>query len=160
VTGKVQTKAAVSVAEMARMVGLSRARFYQLIGDGVFPAPSRQPDTGRPFYDEATQRACLEVRQRNFGANGRPVLFYARRLPTAPTAKPARQVKAATDTSELAEVLDGVKALGLLAATLAAVRAAVTEEYPNGPDGVDRGEVIRAVFLKLKCQNPADSVGR
>ncbi len=27
-----QTKTAVSVAEMARMVGLSRARFYQLIG--------------------------------------------------------------------------------------------------------------------------------
>ena len=28
----VETKAAVTVAEMARMCGLSRARFYQLIG--------------------------------------------------------------------------------------------------------------------------------
>ena len=33
-----QTKAAVSVAEMARMVGLSRSRFYQLIGT-AFPQP-------------------------------------------------------------------------------------------------------------------------
>ena len=31
-----QTKAVVSVAEMARMVGLSRARFYQLVGT-TFP---------------------------------------------------------------------------------------------------------------------------
>ena len=33
------TKVAVSVAEMARMVGLSRARFYQLRRAGVFPTP-------------------------------------------------------------------------------------------------------------------------
>ncbi len=30
-------KSAVSVSEMARMVGLSRARFYQLMTEGVFP---------------------------------------------------------------------------------------------------------------------------
>ena len=34
----VEIKAAVSVAEMARMVGLSRARFYQLVGS-AFPHP-------------------------------------------------------------------------------------------------------------------------
>ena len=34
----VRTKAAVSVAEMAQMVGLSRARFYQLVGT-TFPSP-------------------------------------------------------------------------------------------------------------------------
>ncbi len=49
-----QTKAAVTVAEMARMVGLSRSRFYQLIGT-AFPQPERQPGTGRPVYTEELQ---------------------------------------------------------------------------------------------------------
>src|SRR4051794_25107506 len=78
------TKVAVTVAEMARMVGLSRSRFYQLIGT-AFPQPERQPGTGRPIYTEAQQEVCLEVRRRNCGIDGKPILFYARRLGTAPS---------------------------------------------------------------------------
>ncbi len=44
-------KEIVTVTEMARMCRLSRARFYQLVGEGVFPAPSRNEQTGRPFFD-------------------------------------------------------------------------------------------------------------
>jgi len=58
-------KAAVTVAEMARMVGLSRARFYQLQKAGVFPAPKYDDVKKRPFYDQEAQKACLEVRRRN-----------------------------------------------------------------------------------------------
>ena len=46
---KPQTKVAVSVAEMAMMVGLSRVRFYQLVDAGVFPRPERHAETGRPY---------------------------------------------------------------------------------------------------------------
>jgi hypothetical protein len=53
-----ETKAAVSVAEMARMVGLSRSRFYQLIGT-AFPEPERQPGTGRPVYTEELQQVSV-----------------------------------------------------------------------------------------------------
>src|SRR3954463_619830 len=77
-----ETKAVVSVAEMARMVGLSRSRFYQLIGT-AFPQPERPPQTGKPMYTEEQQRVCLDVRRRNRGMDGKPVLFYARRLGTA-----------------------------------------------------------------------------
>jgi hypothetical protein len=52
-----QRKVAVSVSEMARLVGLSRARFYQLIGTGTFPAPSYDPGSGRPYYDHEQQQA-------------------------------------------------------------------------------------------------------
>ena len=90
------TKSAVSVTEMARMVGLSRSRFYQLIGT-AFPHPERQPGTGRPVYTEELQQVCLEVRRRNCGIDGKPVLFYARRLGTAPArskvAKPKLEPK-------------------------------------------------------------------
>ena len=47
-----ETKAIVTVSEMARMCGLSRARFYQLQKAGVFPAPVYQD--GRPLYPEET----------------------------------------------------------------------------------------------------------
>ncbi|HEY1189470.1 MAG TPA: hypothetical protein VGE74_17590 [Gemmata sp.] len=56
---RVRTKAAVSVAEMVRMCGLSRSRFHQLIGT-AFPHPERQPETDRPSYTEAQQKVCLE----------------------------------------------------------------------------------------------------
>src|ERR1043166_9731973 len=74
---KEETKAVVTVSEMARMVGLSRARFYQLQKAGVFPAPAYQ--AGRPVYTEEQQQVCLEVRRKHRGVNGEPVLFYARR---------------------------------------------------------------------------------
>ena len=75
-----QTKFAVSVAEMAKMVGLSRARFYELMEAGVFPRPERHAESGRPFFSEEQQKVVLGVRLRNRGVNGKAVLFYARRL--------------------------------------------------------------------------------
>ena len=72
-------KEAISVTEMARMVGLSRQRFYQLVVSGTFPPPVYDVATRRPFYSADLQAVCLEVRKRNCGVNGRPVLFYPRR---------------------------------------------------------------------------------
>ena len=77
----VQTKAVVTVSEMARMVGLSRSRFYQLVEAGVFPQPVYSVANRRPIYVEEAQKVCLEVRRRNCGVNGQPVLFYARGHP-------------------------------------------------------------------------------
>ena len=73
------TKSAVSVTEMARMVGLSRARFYQLVRRGTFPPADQDAVTGRPCYFEEKQRQVLEVRRRNCGVDGKPLLFYSRR---------------------------------------------------------------------------------
>ncbi len=64
-------KAAVSVAEMARMVALSQQRFYQLVGS-AFPHPVYDVATKRPFCTEELQAICLQVRLRNFGIDGRP----------------------------------------------------------------------------------------
>jgi hypothetical protein len=56
---QVQTKAVVSVAEMARMVGMSRARFYQLLNEGVFPPPLYRIETRRPFFNQQMQETDL-----------------------------------------------------------------------------------------------------
>jgi hypothetical protein len=163
----VPTKAVVSVAEMARMVGLSRARFYQLMKAGTFPKPQYDRQTGRPHYTEELQRQCLDVRRRNFGVDGRPVLFYARgqrppvqAKPTRPQKKTGTRKAGMNKAGDHADLLDGLAALGLASATAGQVEAALKALYPSGVGGVDGGEVLRAVFLHLQRRDRGDNVGR
>jgi hypothetical protein len=159
-----QTKAVVTVAEMARMVGLSRARFYQLVGT-AFPHPVYDVTTRRPLYVEEQQEVCLEVRRRNCGVDGKPVLFYARRVGAgAPRASTPAPKTASTPTAQNAAarpdpILESVRLLGLGMATAAQVQAAITELFPGGINSTDHGQVVREVFLRLKRWNPADSAG-
>jgi len=152
-------KMIVSKTEMARMVGLSRARFFQLVGT-TFPYPQYDLRTRRPFYPPELQEVCLSVRQRNCGVDGKPIMFYSRRLQTTLTTK--RTAKAAPKKSNgdnYGHLIEGLKSLGLIVAP-AQVAAAIKEIFPNGVDSVPQGEVIRAVFLHIKRNNPADSVAR
>lgn len=140
-----ETKTAVSVAEMARMVGLSRARFYQLIGS-AFPWPVYHVSTRRPLYDEEAQQIILEVRKRNCGIDGKPILFYARHAPkAAPKKRPVHVQKLNI------ELLDGLKSLGLIVNS-AQVETAIKSLFPRGVEHVDQGEVIRSVFIHLKAK--------
>src|SRR3954470_7229740 len=126
----VETKAVVTVAEMARMVGLSRARFYQLQRTGVFPQPVYDVSTRRPIYVEEAQKVCLEVRRRNCGVNGQPVLFYSRGHPLPAQTKPPRTAKPTpTKMNNHADLMDGLAALGLTT-TAAEVEAAIKAAYP------------------------------
>jgi predicted DNA-binding transcriptional regulator AlpA len=149
-------KMAVTVAEMARMVGLSRARFYQLMKEGVFPPPKLNESKSRPFYDQELQQVCLEVRRKNFGVNGQVVLFYARRHEIAPNKKKA--IQAVPRKQPHAEMIESLKALGLTV-TSADVQAAMQELFPEGSVNSDHGEVVRAIFLHLKRRNTAEKVG-
>jgi predicted DNA-binding transcriptional regulator AlpA len=152
-----ETKAVVSVAEMARMVGLSRSRFYQLMGT-AFPHPVHDLASRRPAYTEELQQVCLEVRKRNCGIDGRPVLFNARRVgaarhrPKAPRPKPE-------PNGDVSALVEGLNALGLTT-TAFQVERATKELFPGGTGGIDRGEVLRAVFLHLKRRNSGDDVKR
>ena len=154
---QVQTKTVVSVAEMARMVGLSRARFYQLVNDGVFPSPLYRIDTRRPFFNQEMQEVCLEVRRRNCGLNGRPVLFYARRL-GAPVVK--AKTTPPKNSHKHADLIEGLRALGLTFVNSTQVEAAIQQNFPNGKLGIDDETVLRTVFLFLKRQDPSGNVGR
>lgn len=147
-----ETKAIVTVSEMARMCGLSRARFYQLQKAGVFPAPTYQ--AGRPVYTEEQQAVCLEVRRKNRGVNGEPVLFYARRRPVSPVKKAPKASAPTPPKNEAVEaLLDGLNALKLTTATAAEVVEATKELFPEGTEKLDQAEVLRAVFLHLKRRN-------
>lgn len=140
----INTKAIVSVAEMARMIGLSRARFYQLIGT-AFPHPVYSVSTRRPFYDEEMQEKCLEVRRRNCGIDGHPILFYSRRPPIAA----AQRKKTAPTKNEHADLIESLKALGLVV-TPAQVAQAIKEEFPGGTIEIDQSGILRSVFIRLR----------
>lgn len=143
-------KAGVTVSEMARMVGLSRARFYQLQKAGIFPPPQMNEAKKRPFYDQELQKTCLEVRRRNQGINGQVVLFYSRRQEIAPTrAKPKKPI-AVPKKQPQAELAEALKSLGLTTVTPVEAALAVKDLFPGGTSGKDQGAVIRAVFLHLQ----------
>ena len=153
----IETKAVVTVSEMARMCGLSRSRFYQLIGT-TFPEPLID-EKKRPYYSEELQSVCLEVRRRNCGIDNKPILFYARRIGTAPS-KPRKAKAPAATTPQHADLLEGVRALGLASVTQADIAKALKEVFPSGVGNEDDGQILRAVFLHLKRKNTADKVKR
>lgn len=145
------TKSAVSVTEMSRMVGLSRARFYQLVKRGTFPSSDQDQRTSRPCYLEEKQRQILEARRRNCGVDGKAVLFYSRRRDLG-TVKVQRPAKPQPKSNQFTELLDGLAALNVTT-TIGQVEPLVKELFPQGTDAVDPGEVIRAVFLRIRRQN-------
>jgi hypothetical protein len=147
-------KAAVSIKDCASLCGLSRQRFMQLVKAGVFPAPLYDVASKRPFYSEEMQAQCLEVRRRNVGINGRVVMFYGRRpAGVKPTPRPKKSQPAAIDVAALADVVHGVRELGLAAVTTAQVRKAAEQLYPQGIGGVDLGVVAGEIFSHQKGKN-------
>ena len=165
------TKEAVSVSEMARMVGLSRARFYQLMAQSFFPSPVRQNDTGRPFFSRGQQEQCLKVRRTNRGVNGQAILFYALRVqrlvaPSAQTpsgrSRPTHRQPHRTPSRDpvIAELRQGLTQLGLTDVSDQVVVAALVEEYADGHDDVDRADLLSVVFGHLNRQDSPDNVTR
>lgn len=154
----VEFQSAISISDMAKQVGLSRQRFHQLVGEGVFPHPLYDIRSRRPFYPEDFQAVCKEVRRRNFGINGRPILFYARR-PTpigSPEPRAAKSVTrmrkpvpAKAPIAEIGRFVEGLKGLGLTTVTDAAVMSALQTLYRQGWKGVDQSEVLRNLFVHL-----------
>ena len=153
-------KAAVSVSEMARMCLLSRSHFNLLIKTGVMPQPTYSLANRRPLYDAEHQQICLRVRETNIGDNGRYVVFYDRRHISAPAAvapsrsnRRATPPQVATQIETHAELIEGLRALGLTDVTTAQVDAALRDCYPAGHDGIDEGTVLRELWRHLRRPN-------
>ncbi len=168
------TKEIVTISEMARMVGLSRARFYQLIKESIFPEPSRNPQTKRPFYDRQQQEQCLLVRKTSCGVNGKAILFYGirpgqqgpmkirkrREVKHKPAPTTRKDSVAETGNPLIKELLSGLGQLGMAEVTEARVRNVLAAEYPDGYQGMDQAELLMSVFRHLKRRDSQDNVAR
>ena len=143
----------VSVAGMARLVGLSRQRFHQLMREGVFPPPVYDTANRRPHYTEELQQVCLSVKEKNFGINGRVVLFYARRPGFVLEKTHVRRSASPTRTPKHNGLIAGLKGLGLVTITEQQIEVALKELYPNGTAGVEEAELLRTIFVRLMRRN-------
>ena len=77
-----------------------------------------------------------------------------------PASKPTTKKSETKKDEQFADLVAGLKSLGLTAVNAADVRSAVAVVFPNGIAGIDGGQVIRAVFLHLKRRDTGDNVGR
>jgi hypothetical protein len=152
------TKSAVSVTEMARMVGLSRARFYQLVRRGTFPQPDEDPLTKRPFFSEEKQCLILDARRRNCGVDGVVVMFYSRRKDFGQTKAAPRPTKPKATSDQHAELMILLRQVKVTA-TVAQVERVVKELFPEGTEGIDLGVVFKAVQERLRCKNSSGDDG-
>lgn len=69
----------VNFSEMARNVGMSRARLYELVEKGIVPEPMYNLIQGRPVYTKKQQILIKQIFQSRVGANGQPFMVYAKR---------------------------------------------------------------------------------
>ena len=135
-------KTICSVAELAKMLALSRARFYQLQKMGVFPMPVYCIRTKRPFYPLELQQKCLAIRKTGIGHNGQPIIFYRMRKD-----KPVKpQDQSNLDYKQLAHTL---RQMGLNV-TVSTLNNAVNTLYPKGMPDDDEGAVIRNLFRHFR----------
>ena len=163
---EISLKEIVTVTEMARMCRLSRARFYQLIGEGIFPEPSRNEESGRPFFDREQQEQCLTVRQTNKGANGKGVMFYGcppQRAPKLPSKRKQLPISKSSEPQAredpvVTELRHGLAQLGVSNVTDVEVRQALAKAYPDGHHDVESAELLRAVFGVIQRRNTADKL--
>lgn len=169
---------AVSVSEMARIVGLSRSRFHQLLKQGVFPQPRKCDRTSRPYYDQLGQSSCIEVRRTRLGLNGQTVMFYARRLggldipmPTTTSKRSDAQNSSLCGKRKMitsnqrpkpqyVAIIEGLRQLGLLDLTEQNVVAAMSDVFPQGSQDQPYETVLLALFRHLVRRNSGDNVGR
>ncbi len=163
------TKEVVSISEMARMLGFSRARFYQLMNEGVLPKPTKKAESSRPFFTREQQEQCIEVRRTNRGVNGQAILFYSMRSPSPAPATPTRQPRRRTGSERprrstgdavISELRHGLAQLGVSQIAEASVRTALAQTYPDGWSNVDHAELLRSVFERLNRQDSSDNVAR
>ena len=144
-------KSAVSVLEMARIMGLSRSRFYQLMGSGKIPAPVYNPKTRRPFYDQTLQKICLKIKQTGIAYDNTIIMFNTARQTTQkrPQKPDVTQTIESPTDNKYSDIVEALAEMGVRT-NVEAVGKAIKQIYPNGQDDVDEGVMLRDLFRHLR----------
>ena len=146
----------LSISQMAKLLNLSRSRFYQLMSENIFLPPKYSSDSKRPFYTREIAERNLEVKKNNVGINGKVVLFYSKNSSTTYVHKKKSQKNRSNNTStedNHQDLKEGLLALGLSNVSDAQIESALKQSFPQGTENIPEGEVLRAVFLSIKRRN-------
>jgi hypothetical protein len=156
---QVQSKAFVTLSELAEdILGISRARLYELIERGSMPQPIYDLRTRRPLFDQTLQRQALAVRQTGIGVDGSVVIWYRRnrQTPAASSSTPSRaRQRTSSSQRSYAELVSNLQSLGVSNADERSVAAAVAECFPNGIETQQDSDVLRVLFRHLRRRESA-----
>ena len=145
-------KALCSVSQMAEILDLSRAQFYNLMKEGVFPYPIYSLKNRRPFYDLKLQQICIEIRETGISYSGDYILFYSKKNNQNDNSKnssTSKESNKSENNSQYKELIATLNMMGLEVNNIQ-VQEAAQALYPNGIDTEDQGVVIRDIFRFLK----------
>ena len=145
-----------TVKEVCEAVGLSKSRFYQLLGS-TFPWPAYLVTNHRPAFTEEQFQQCLAARRTNQGIDGNPVMFYSKRLPGRPRQSGQKRASSkAAKPKRHTHVIEALDQLGLPGIRQHAIDRALKRLSING-DAADSGKVIAQLFRFFKAQKRQDS---
>ena len=154
----------LSMSDMARLVNLSRSRFYQLVSEGIFLPPIYNIENKRPYFTKEIAEKNLQLKRNNVGANGKIVLFYSSRSSSSYTkiGRGSRKVESNRPAAQSnhQDFREGLAALGLRDVSDAQIESAVRSSFPQGAADVADEEILRQVFLSIKRWNSTDNVNR
>jgi hypothetical protein len=130
-----------TVTQMAKQLGLSRPRFYELVAAGVFPPPAYSLLTRMPLYPLTLQEVCLKVRRTGIAFNGQTVRFYERR----------KAKRAAPEHKETATIL---RKMGLQV-TIAEVSTALRKlKLTTRGESLTESQVICSLYQYFRTAQP------
>jgi predicted DNA-binding transcriptional regulator AlpA len=127
----------VTFAELSEMLGISPSRLYDLIRDGIFPEPLRNPKNQRPYFSSELTEACKQVVRSRVGLNG---------LPYTPNRKRKKDGR-----SNLRSKHDAL-IVSLAGLGLNATAKQIDDAVKSLPEGLEEGELVKQVFLRLRNQ--------
>jgi hypothetical protein len=147
-------------AGMARSLGMSRQRLYQLMDQGIFPQPSRDAQ-GRPFFSREQQELITKAYRSNCGVNGNSCFFRPRKNRSRPQPSsernPQRHAPRKVPTEyEHSALLTAVRQLGLHRLNKTELDRCLASLFPEGQLPADKKLLVRKVFLHLHDRTPTD----
>ena len=134
---------AVSVSSHCKQLQMSRSQYYWHVQKGTFHPPLYLVSNKRPYLTASMVEENLRARETGMSVSGQYVIFYERQQSNP---KPLTKKPKANHSS----LMDGLRNLGLTGITTDQIESAMTIVFPNGTDGQDEANVLRAVFRHLK----------
>jgi hypothetical protein len=132
----------MTATELGATIGLSRARIYQLIRQGRFPAPQKGEHSSRSFFSAESVKIVLRIKADGIALDGMPIVFN-RVNKQRMKAEVRSQLQC--PINPLLEYLEG---LGLTV-TASELDRALAALYPGGWQTHPQEEVVARVYQTL-----------
>ena len=145
--------AAVSMTQMARLLNMSRSRFYQLISKGILLPPIYSLSSKRPYYIREMAQRNIEVKKNNVGVNGQVIIFYSAKRKVVPSMNKVKTTKKETKNNKYEDLMEGLESLGMTDIKSSDIEKAIADCFPDGTENIDQDEILTTVFRHLRCRD-------